>query len=113
MKFEVVNLKDLVLSVEDVEAHMEIIIESARANGIHAIKLIHGYGSHGKGGVISVELKRLLPIFLKRRMISEYLLGHEWDISNAKCQKFLTAHPDAASDIDLLRRNPGITIIGV
>ena len=113
MEFEVVNLKDLVRSVEDVEAHLEIIIEQAKANGVRSIKFIHGYGSHGRGGVISVEVKRLMPLLLKRKKIESYLFGFEWDITNSKCQKFLITHPESAVDEDLNKRNPGITIIGL
>lgn len=113
MEFEVVNLKDLVRSIEDVEAHLEIIIERAKANGVRSIKFIHGYGSHGRGGVISVEIKRLLPLLLRRKQIQSYLFGHEWDMSNSKCQKFLIRHPESAVDEDLNKRNPGITIVGL
>lgn len=113
MKFEVVNLKDIVFSVQDVEAHISIIIQNAKSTGVSAIKFIHGYGSHGKGGVISVELRKLLPILQRKKQITSYLFGNEWDISNQKCQKFLLSHPDCAIDEDLNKSNPGITIIGV
>ena len=113
MKFEVVNLKEIVLSAEDVEAHISIILENAKPRGVTAIKFIHGYGSHGRGGVILVELRKLLPKLQRQKQITTFLLGHEWDISNEKCQKFLFMHPDCAQDEDLNKSNPGITIVGV
>lgn len=113
MKFEVVNLKEIVLSREDVEAHISIILESAKSRGVTAIKFIHGYGSHGKGGAILIELRRLLPKLERQKQIRVFLLGHEWDLSNEKCQKFLFEHPDCSGDEDLNKSNPGITIIGI
>lgn len=111
MNFETVNLKELCLSREDVSAHLDIIITSAKKNDIGAIKLLHGYGSHGQGGAICLELKRLLPLLKKQKIISGYFGGNEWDISNDKCQKFLLKCPSCSYDEDLNHSNPGITIV--
>ena len=113
MEFITKNLKEIILSVEDVRAHLEIIIEQARNEKIKGVKLVHGYGSHGRGGVVSVELKRLLPELKRKKTIKEYFYGNSWDISNSDCQRFLAKCPDSASDEDLNKSNPGITIIAI
>ncbi len=113
MKFEVINLKEIVLSRDDVRAQLEIVIESAKASGVTAIKLMHGYGSSFRGGVILNELNKLLPTMLRSKQITHYFFGSAWTINNADCQKFIISHPDCLGDEDLGKSNPGITVIGV
>jgi len=49
-----VNLKEENFNVELALAVVEIEIECAKREGRAALKLLHGYGSHGRGGVIAI-----------------------------------------------------------
>ena len=113
MEFTTINLKELILSVEDFEAHLRIIVEQAKQEGVKGVKLVHGYGSHGRGGVVSIELKKLLPTLKRKKIINGYFFGHCWDLSSSDCQRFLARCGEAAMDEDLNKGNPGITVIEI
>ena len=56
---KLVNLKDGEFNVELALATVEIEIEQAKKEGVVAIKVLHGYGSHGRGGIIAFELRKI------------------------------------------------------
>ena len=47
-------------SVESAIAMVELEIEQAKREGIVALKVLHGYGSHGRGGAIMLQLRKVL-----------------------------------------------------
>lgn len=67
MKLLVINLKENMPTVELAIANLEIELDFARQNNISAIKLIHGYGSHGSGGAIFNAVKAHLNKLLKQK----------------------------------------------
>ena len=50
-------------------------IENGRTLGASAVKLIHGYGSSGKGGKIRVEVRAYLERPKARGKIRDYIPG--------------------------------------
>jgi hypothetical protein len=90
-----------------VDAH----IATARRQGIKILKLIHGYGSSGVGGVLRTKLRKYLqePKFASA---VEYIIpGERWEIFDAQAQKLLQKSPEMSKDSDLGRCNHGITIV--
>ena len=61
-----VNLEQGKPKVEQAIARMNQAVFSARASGTKVIKLIHGYGSSGKGGVIRTAVYRELETKIQR-----------------------------------------------
>ncbi|MCM8528739.1 MAG: Smr/MutS family protein [Lentisphaeraceae bacterium] len=76
-----------------------------------AVKIIHGYGSSGKGGVIKDELHHLLFKMLARREISGWIPGEEFSGDFADTLELLKKHPFLEGDSDHRRRNKGVTIV--
>lgn len=111
MDYKTVNLKENMPSVEQALAIFEIEIEKSKLEGVKAVKVLHGYGSHGKGGDICKELRILCFKLKKQKKIKDYLLGNEWDMSCEKCINLLTNLKDCYNDEDLNHANPGITIV--
>ena len=50
MRYKTINLKENFPTVALALATLEIEIDVAKQEGITAVKVIHGYGSHGVGG---------------------------------------------------------------
>jgi len=108
-----INLKECSPTVDYALAVVEIEIENAKAEGVTCIKVLHGYGSHGKGGIILVELRKRLRNLLKQNKISDYFGGDEWNIFSPRTMAILNADKSIAGDEDLNRVNSGITIIKI
>lgn len=108
-----INLKDEVYNVEFAIATVELEIEAAKREGLTAIKVLHGYGSHGRGGAIMLELRRILPFWKRQGFIVDYFGGDKWSLFDKQSQEILNADKSIYGDCDLDNGNPGITIIRV
>lgn len=111
MDFKTLNLKYNSPSVDEALAILELEIESCKLEGVKVIKIIHGYGSHGKGGAICFAVRKLCRVLKKQKKIKDFLLGNEWDLSNSNCLQIITTLKNCYNDEDLNKSNPGITII--
>ncbi len=56
--FYTVNFKEIVFAAEDASIYLDMEIEKAKAQGVKGFKIIHGYGSHGRGGLICINLRQ-------------------------------------------------------
>ncbi len=82
------------------------------------IKIIHGYGSSGTGGVIKNECHKLLIKLKKARTpnrknvcIREYIKGEEFFPTNSKYIRWVEDYPILLADEDLARGNGGVTFV--
>lgn len=107
-----INLKEG-YSLEQALAILEIEIESAKKEGIVAIKVLHGYGSHGKGGVIRKALIPLLASWKKSKFILNYFGGDKWNLFDEDAKRILLKDKSIYNDCDISSSNPGITIIEI
>ena len=111
-EFLTINIKDNMQAVDVAIAEFLIALESAKKQKTKALKIVHGYGSHGVGGKILLELKRILPQMKRRGEIKDYISGADWKYSNPKVFDFITnVAPDAARDEDMNKANIGVTIV--
>lgn len=109
--FYTVNFKEIVFASEDASIYLDIEIEKAKAQGVKGFKIIHGYGSHGRGGLICINIRRHAMNLRRQKKIKNVFTGAEWGIENKSCFDFLTTCQYASLDEDLGKQNPGITII--
>ena len=75
-------------------------LRRGRSLGCAAVKLIHGYGSSGKGGRIRVEARACLARMKERGELRDVIPGEAFQ----RC-------PDLRKDPDLERHNNGITVV--
>ena len=111
MDFYSVNFKDLIISAEDTQIFVDMEIEKAKAQKARGFKILHGYGSHGKGGKICINVRKYLLSLKNKGKIKDFFIGSEWSISSPKCFKFLKTCKFASLDEDLGHKNPGVTIV--
>ncbi len=76
-----------------------------------ALKLIHGYGSSGKGGILRDGIRKSLVRRQKEGVISFFVTGEKWSIFDSHSRKAIEIVPDLTGDPDLDRWNRGITIV--
>jgi len=106
-----VNLEDGMPTVEQARLRMNYELQSARREGCAAVKLIHGYGSSGTGGVLRIELQKELRRAATNGAIKAFVAGEDWRISDETTWALLKRFPEWKSDSDLGRGNQGISLV--
>jgi DNA-nicking Smr family endonuclease len=86
-------------------------LNRARRNGAGVLKIIHGYGSSGEGGVIRLAIQALLVRLQDEGQIRAFIAGEDWRISNETTWALLRKHPELKQDCDLGRGNKGISFV--
>jgi len=105
-----INLEAGMPTVEEARKRLIQELKSARAAGVIAVKLIHGYGSSGTGGAMRPAVRKSLLLRRKEGIVDEIVFGERWDIFEKQTQRILQLIPELARDKDLQQSNPGITI---
>jgi hypothetical protein len=95
------------------EARRLVIEETRRAKreGVRVLKIIHGYGSSGKGGKLGVGLKKSFALRKKEGAIKDFIPGEDFSIFNNTVLNLLEAVPELRGDPDLDAANEGVTVL--
>ncbi len=86
-------------------------IKRAKREGIKVLKVIHGYGSSGKGGALYVGLRKSFGLRKKEGVIKDAIAGEDFSIFNDTVLTLLEAVPELRGDPDLGAINEGVTIL--
>ncbi len=105
-----VNLKEGMPTLEEARQKLSTALAQARSKKCPAVKLIHGYGSSGVGGVLQIGIRKSLRKRRKKGEIRAYVFGENWSIFDETTRDFLEANPNLRKDSDIDRGNEGISI---
>jgi hypothetical protein len=78
---------------------------------VRVLKIIHGYGSSGKGGVLRVGLRKSFLLRRKEGVIKAFVPGEEFTIFDQTTLQMLEAMPELHGDSDLGATNEGVTLL--
>lgn len=92
-------------------AQLENEIDACKLGGFNALKVIHGYGSHGVGGAIKQEIHKRLKEMKAQKKIDDYIPCETWTQNNPKRDKAIKACNELLADSDLYMLNSGVTIV--
>ena len=106
-----INIKSDMPTVDDAIRRITYNIKTAAAFGVSAIKIIHGYGSSGKGGSIRTETRKYLDRQKSRGFIKDYIKGEDFSIFDVTTRNSFAICDSLRSDNDIERHNNGITIV--
>jgi len=106
-----VNLKSDRPTVHEALNRLERELNSARQQGCFILKIIHGYGSTGAGGDIRIAVQLRLKELADSGAVRGCIFGEEWSKANESVWSLLQARPELKNDMDLGRRNMGITVV--
>lgn len=112
MEYDELNLEIEKPTVDEALAKIEIKLELCKKMGTKVLKVIHGYGSSGKGGAIKNALKTWLVTGKRKKLFKDFVKGEEWN-SSAKAEEIKKLCPSVLGDMELFFINPGLTIIVV
>jgi hypothetical protein len=86
-------------------------IRSAKRAGVRVLKIIHGYGSTGKGGTLNFGLRKSFALRKKEGVIRNFIAGEDFSIFNPTVLALLEAVPALRGDPDLNATNEGVTFL--
>jgi len=95
------------------EARRLVIEEVRRAKreSVRVLKVIHGYGSSGKGGALCVGLRKSFRLRKKEGVIKDFIAGEDFSIFNDTVLALLELVPEMRGDPDLGATNEGVTLL--
>lgn len=106
-----INLEDGRPTLELARLRLQHELHKARREGCVAVKIIHGYGSSGQGGVLRESIQAGLRKAAQDGSISAIIAGEDWRISDGTTWTLVKRYPEWKQDHDLGRNNKGIAIV--
>ena len=107
----VINLEAGMPTVATAKNLLSQSLRTAKANGTHLVKLIHGYGSTGKGGAIRSTVRRELQDRKRQGQVRLWIPGEDFSPFSEDTRQAVGRYPELAKDQDYARTNHGITIV--
>lgn len=108
---ETANIEKFMPTVYQAEILVKNNLETYRRKGVKAFKIIHGYGSTGKGGALRTGIRSYLSQLKKAKIIADFIAGEDWSVFDETTRKVLDLDNDFRKDSDLGKMNAGVTII--
>ena len=105
------NVEASLPTLEEARRLVAAEIKQAKRDRVRVLKVIHGYGSSGKGGALCVGLRKSFGLRKKEGVIKDFLPGEDFSIFNDIVLGLLEAVPELRGDPDLNSTNEGVTIL--
>jgi hypothetical protein len=106
-----INLEIGYPAAADAIRHLTQQLALARRQHCGAVKIIHGYGSSGKGGRIRTECRRYLADLAGSGQIATFLPGETFSIFEETTRHAFLCCPALRDDRDLDGHNRGVTFV--
>jgi len=84
-------------------------VKQAKREGAKVLKVIHGYGSSGKGGALCVGLRKSFGLRKKEGVIKDFIAGEDFSIFNETVLTLLETVPGLRGEPDLNATNEGVS----
>lgn len=107
----VINIESGMPTAEQAMLTLNNRIYAERASGVRTVKIIHGYGSTGKGGAIRKTCLMKLRDYKRMRIIKDYCPGDRFGPFDEEGRRMAGLCPDVRSDSDWGKHNDGITVV--
>ncbi|MCL2579205.1 MAG: Smr/MutS family protein [Oscillospiraceae bacterium] len=111
MAIHTANLEQGMPTVEQAIIRMDQAIRSAKSKRGKVLKLIHGYGSSGKGGAIRDGVQSALAAHQRAGRIRAFVPGEAFSPFYPESRAAVDICPELLRDRDYTRPNHGITIV--
>jgi hypothetical protein len=97
------------------EARRRVIqeIKRAKRERVRVMKIIHGYGSTGKGGTLCFGLRKSFTLRKKEGVIRDFVAGEHWSVFHSVTLSLIEAVPELRGDPDLNATNEGVTLLWI
>ena len=105
------NLEDGMPTVEEAIGRLRTGLQEMKVSRIKVVKLIHGYGSTGRGGRIRAGIRSELAEMKRRGLIREFIHGEDFGPTDAASRRLADQEKRITRDPDYGRMNHGITMV--
>ncbi len=97
--------------VSEALSRLHIGLQEMRSSGVRVVKLIHGYGSTGRGGKIRVGVREELAVMKHRKQIKDFIIGEDFGPTDQASRNLVERNANINRDPDYGEINHGITIV--
>ena len=105
------NLEEGMPYVEAAIDRLHMGIQEMRVSRVKIVKLIHGYGSTGRGGKIGISVREELTVLKRRKLIRDFIPGEDFGPTDVASRTLVEQNKSVSKDQDYGRMNHGITIV--
>ena len=113
MTLREVTIKEGLPTLEEAKRRLVLEVRRCHGDGISVLKIIHGYGSGGRGGILRTGLRKVFAEYQRNGDILGYTIGEEFSIFHPVSLEMITAAPELRKDQDLERSNPGVSFLWI
>jgi len=110
-KLIVLNLKAGMPTVEQAKRRLLESLYAPRGASGPVVKIIHGYGSSGKGGAIRSAIREQMAEWQRAGKVLTVVPGENWSIFDPASQDLRQRYAFLGKDEDLDRGNAGMTLV--
>ena len=96
---------------EDALTRMCSELAMARKDGVELVRLIHGYGSGGTGGVLYTQCHACLDKLIEGGRILRYVRGEDYAANLNFTRDWMQRYPALRRTLQADSNNPGITFV--
>ncbi len=105
------QLKNGSPTVDEARQRLLRELDAAKQGGVRVLKVVHGWGSSGEGGVLGPAIRRSLRLRVKEGRARLVVPGERFSSDTLEGRELLARHPSLRRDPDCNRGNPGITLV--
>src|ERR1700758_2422996 len=106
-----INLEQGFPTRDEARKRLEDALAKAKKDGVPALKIIHGYGSSGQGGVLRFAIRGYLRQMEDRGEIALFVNGETFSQFEERSRELLRRLPELLVDQDLGGGNKGVTLV--
>jgi len=106
-----VNLEAGLPDRKEAKRRLYEALAQAAKDHVRAVKIIHGYGSSGTGGILQRVVRSQLRQMNEAGRIKAFVTGESWSQFDDFSKQLLKQVPETLLDKDLGRANRGITLV--
>lgn len=107
----VINLEAGMPLVEKARLKLDTAIRSAKRQQIGCMKIIHGYGSSGRGGAIKKDVIIQLRKYKNSGIIKKFVIGENASVFDEDARFILEKCVEFGRDKDFGKQNHGVTFV--
>ena len=110
-KLKTINLELGRPTVDNALKKFGIELKNAKNTGVGCLLVIHGYGSHGKGGLIRTAIREELVDLKDKNQIKTIVYGEDFKILNNDANKLRHKYDELGYLFHMT--NKGVTVVEI
>ena len=111
MAASIINIKEGMPKVDVATRKLRLELNTLRRVGVNQVKIIHGYGSTGKGGLIKTATHEILRTMQNEGKLKAFCPGEQFGPFETLGRSMVEKCPAFRNDPDWAKANDGVTLV--